>query len=118
MFSFVWAVLSHEFVLAGHRRLVEYLRDPGCPSIRRFAKSFGGTPSAGNDESGPVDAETYDQHTASGDRGVLPTNASGSSACTGCHVEEGNRNEEEEEDMSTALKEAYNGCLGALQEFR
>ncbi|CAB1097061.1 unnamed protein product [Ectocarpus sp. CCAP 1310/34] len=93
-----------KYMPPGHRRLLEHLADPACPSIRRFVQNFArrrsqALPSksggAGTGGDTPDDVTVKNGETTSGN------------GCRGGDT-----------TAAAALKEAYNSCLGALSDFR
>lgn len=90
----------------GHRRLLEHLADPACPSIRRFVQDFARRTSqalpskSGGDDAG-TEADTPDD-TVENIRETTPGNG-----CRGGDT-----------TAAGALREAYNSCLDALSDFR
>lgn len=87
---------------AGHRRLLEHLSDPACPSIRRFVENFlddGGKSSATS--AGRLKNGKGEHNRSSESNGKTNLQA-------------------EDEILGTgdALREAYNACLQALYDFR
>ncbi|CAM9626638.1 unnamed protein product [Laminaria digitata] len=89
----------------GHRRLLEHLSDPACPSIRSFVQSFGNEQqlsSPGNTENGDCGSLGDGGHRSTAGNGRVEET-------TKCHVASCTTDE---------LREAYNGCLSALRDFR
>lgn len=108
------AIFHSRLVWKGHRRLLEHLTDPACPSIRGFVQSFGDEAplSAGGREENPAKPAGNPEN---GDPGSLGHGDHHSTAgndraekATKCQV------------ASTAeeLRDSYNGCLSALRDFR
>lgn len=148
----------------GHRRLLEHLADPACPSIRRFVQEFplhaaeeigkeqracsslpGGNGSRGASDHRYAEDDTYTSTTentlrdgavlrngeTSRNGSVATANGStgtGDACCSGGDSggdrADGGRIDLKGGDGSggaptaTALREAYNECLGALGDFR
>lgn len=98
------------FVRQGHRRLLEHLADPACPSIRGFVQSFGNEPSLTVSGNGKDDVDKRTGSPGNGDPGSLDHGGHGSLA-------EGDRFEETT-STADALRDSYNGCLSALEAFR
>eukprot|EP00903_Cladosiphon_okamuranus_P008355 g8036.t1 len=137
----------------GHRRLLEHLSDPECPSIRRFVQEYSHradehracmatptstSPSPSTSTSAPAEPE---QKNGKGQKagtdlsgeGLKECNSAGSGIRNGSHegatralgaerggggtgkVKEGGGVPNSTAD---ALREAYNGCLSALGDFR
>lgn len=100
----------------GHRRLLEHLADPACPSIRRFIQSF------------PAEAPLVSrQNEASHAHGKAEEIVNGRSVGEGCRPVKGsngtndpvaNGNSNGNIEGADALRDAYNGCLSALRDFR
>lgn len=100
----------------GHRRLLEHLADPACPSIRRFIQNFPtGVPLASR--------QNEVNHSHAEAEGMVNDGSDGE----GCGLVEGsngtddpvaNGNSNGNIDGTDALRDAYNGCLGALRDFR
>ena len=87
-------------VFVGHRRLLEHLSDPACPSIRRFVENF-------------PDHLKLDSDVGGGEEFVVTTGPSEEGGSGGKIVPD-------YEATSTAetLREAYNACLRSLCDFR
>ncbi|CAM9258716.1 unnamed protein product, partial [Hapterophycus canaliculatus] len=104
---------SHAFLLEmrdymppGHRRLLEHLADPACPSIRSFVEGF------------PLHEGEEDREEPRANGG-----AGAGNACTSGNDGDGSADFKGGDGFvgcptASALREAYNECLGALGDFR
>ncbi|CAN0198428.1 unnamed protein product, partial [Ectocarpus fasciculatus] len=95
-----------DYMPPGHRRLLEHLADPACPSIRRFVQDFArrisqALPSKNGGDVAGTEADTPDE-TVENIRETTPGNG-----CRGGDT-----------TAAAPLREAYNSCLGALSDFR
>eukprot|EP00752_Nemacystus_decipiens_P012084 g10714.t1 len=116
----------------GHRRLLEHLSDPACPSIRRFVQQF---PQRGEKREANMPTSTPTPPELGNGKGrKIKTNDSpgpgigngGSGNADRAEVEgrEGGGSGKAGEggcvphSTADALREAYNGCLSALGDFR
>lgn len=125
-FSYKCYILFYE----GHRRLLEHLTDPACPSIRRFIESL--PENTHTSENGfkivfPSNASQNGvqdslKHGLAGVEGTcIPVGGEDEGLKGGtetCQGEGTSRERSRRHNEAIALREAYNGCLKALQDFR
>ncbi|CAN0057092.1 unnamed protein product, partial [Ascophyllum nodosum] len=89
-----------DYMPPGHRRLLEHLSDPACPSIRRFVENF-------------PDHLKLDSDVGGGEEFVVTTGPSEEGGSGGKIVPD-----YEATSAAETLREAYNACLRSLCDFR
>lgn len=121
------------YIYKGHRRLLEHLTDPACPSIRRFIEDF--PENIHCSENGPENGARNVSRSNTSQNGVQDSlehgETGGDGTCTmggkyeklrrgvGTGQEEGMGERGGcKQNEAVALREAYNGSLKALQDFR